>query len=208
MPASATRWIFSTSVPDEFITVARVAKTQGRCGEVAADLFTDFPERFEERRNLSALLSDGKRRELYLEEFWPHKGRMVFKFAGIDSIEDAEALIGSEIQIPAVQRAILEEGSVYISDLKGCAVTARSGDEPPRSLGKIDDVIFGAGEAPLLETHEGKKEYLIPFVESFIEKMDLERREIALVVPEGMLDLDAPLSREEKERARRGKQED
>jgi len=39
-------------VPEEFITVARVAKTQGRRGEVAADLFTDFPERFEQRRHL------------------------------------------------------------------------------------------------------------------------------------------------------------
>ncbi len=193
---------------DEFITVARVAKTQGRRGEVAADLFTDFPERFEERRHLWALLADGKRRELDLEEFWPHKGRMVLKFAGIDSIEDADALIGSEIQIPAAERAKLEEGSVYISDLKGCAVTARSGNQPARSLGKIDDVIFGTGEAPLLEIREGKKEYLIPFVESFIEKMDLERREIALVVPEGMLELDAPLSRDEKERAHRGQQED
>jgi 16S rRNA processing protein RimM len=195
-------------VADEFITVARVAKTQGRHGEVAADLFTDFPELFEERHHLWALLTGGNRRELNLEEFWPHKGRMVFKFTGVDSIEDAEALIGSEIQIPAAQRAELEPGSVYISDLRGCAVTARSGNEPPRSLGKIDDVIFGAGEAPLLEIREGKKEYLIPFVESFIEKMDLERREIALVVPEGMLELDAPLSREEKERAHKGQQED
>ncbi len=193
---------------DEFITVARVAKAQGRRGEVAADLFTDFPERFEERRHLWALLTDGSRCELDLEEFWPHQGRMVFKFAGIDSIEDAEALIGSEIQIPAAQRAQLEQGAVYISDLEGCAVTAHSGNESPRSLGKIEGVIFGAGEAPLLEIREGKKEYLIPFVESFIEKMDLQGREIALVVPEGMLELDAPLSREEKAEAHRGQQED
>jgi 16S rRNA processing protein RimM len=195
-------------VSQEFITVARVAKTQGRRGEVAADLFTDFPERFEQRRHLWALMSDGKRRELDLEEFWPHKGRMVFKFAGIDSIDDAEVLLGSEVQIPVEQRAELEEGAFFVSDLKGCAVTARSGNEPPRSLGTIDDVIFGAGEAPLLEIHEGKKEYLIPFVEKFVEKMDLAAREIAMVVPEGMLELDAPLSAEEKEHAHRGQQED
>jgi 16S rRNA processing protein RimM len=193
-------------VPQEFITVARVAKTQGRRGEVAADLFTDFPERFEQRRHLWALMPDGKRRELDLEEFWPHKGRMVFKFAGIESIDDAEALLGAEIQIPAEQRAELEEGAVYISDLKGCAVTARSGDKPARSLGRIDDVIFG--EAPLLEIREGKKEYLIPFVEKFVERIDLKAREIALVVPEGMLELDAPLSAEEKARAHQGQQED
>lgn len=193
---------------EEFITVARVAKTQGRRGEVAADLFTDFPERFEQRRHLWALLPDGKRLELDLEEFWPHKGRMVLKFAGIESIDEANTLIGSEIQIPAEQRARLEEGSVYVSDLKGCAVIARSGNELPRSLGRIVDVIFGAGEAPLLEIHDGEKEYLIPFVESFIEKMDLAAREIAMIVPEGLLELDAPLSAEEKARQARGDKED
>jgi 16S rRNA processing protein RimM len=195
-------------VPEEFITLARVGKTQGRRGEVAADLFTDFPERFEQRRHVWALMPDGKRRELEIEEFWPHKGRMVFKFQGIESIDDAERLQGAEIQIPAEQRAELEEGSVYVSDLKGCAVTARSGEKASRLLGKIDDVIFGAGEAPLLEIREGKKEYLIPFVEKFIERMDLAAREIAMVVPEGMLELDAPLSAEEKSRAHRGQQED
>ena len=195
-------------MPEEFITVARVAKTQGRRGEVAADLFTDFPERFEQRRHLWALMPDGKRRELDVEEFWPHKGRMVFKFTGVESIDEAEVFLGAEIQIPIEQRAELEDGAFFVSDLKGCAVTARSGNEPPRSLGQIDDVIFGAGEAPLLEIHQGKKEYLIPFVEKFVERMNLAAREIAMVVPEGMLELDAPLSAEEKERAHRGQQED
>ena len=192
----------------EFITVARVAKTQGRRGEVAADLFTDFPERFEQRRHLWALQNDGKRRELHLEEFWPHKGRMVFKFAGVESIDDAEALIGSEIQIPREQRAELEEGTVFVSDLVGCAVTARAGDENPRALGRVDDVIFGAGEAPLLQIRDGKKEYLVPFVERFVEKMDLAERRIAMIVPEGLLELDAPLNKEERERQARGQKED
>jgi len=195
-------------VAEEFITVARVAKTQGRRGEVAADLFTDFPERFEQRRHLWALLNDGKRRELDVEEFWPHKGRMVFKFAGIESIDEAETLVGAEVQIPIEQRAELEEGTVFVSDLVGCAVSARSGDESPRQLGRVDDVIFGAGEAPLLQIHEGKKEYLIPFVERFVEKMDLAARQIAVVVPEGLLELDAPLNKEERERQARGQKED
>ncbi len=193
---------------EEFITVARVVKTQGRRGEVAADLFTDFPERFEQRRHLWALQNDGKRRELDLQEFWPHKGRMVFKFAGIESIDDAEKLIGSEIQIPREQRAELEEGTVFVSDLVGCAVTAHSGEENPRELGKVDDVIFGAGEAPLLQIKDGNKEHLIPFVEGFIEKMDLSARTIAMKVPEGLLELDAPLNREERERQARGQKED
>ena len=45
-----------------------------------------------ERKRLFALADDGSRRELHVEDHWPHKGWMVLKFAGIDSIDDAEKL--------------------------------------------------------------------------------------------------------------------
>src|SRR5437016_14454861 len=83
----------------EFITLARVTKTQGRKGEVAATLFTDFPERFASRKQLFGLDSKGQRHELSLQDHWPHKGQIVLKFAGVDSISQAEMLIGWEIQI-------------------------------------------------------------------------------------------------------------
>ena len=98
---------------------------QGRRGEVLADLHTDFPERFEERRELSGLAANGERRELLLEEHWFHKGGIVLKFAGVDSISDAEQLAGWEVQIPREQRAELEEGAAYVSELVGCEVWVR-----------------------------------------------------------------------------------
>ncbi len=189
---------------DAFITIARVVKTQGLRGEVAAELFTDFPERFAERRRLTAWLKNGERRDVELEDFWPHKGGMVLKFAGVDSIEDAEKLKGAEIQIPSEQRAELEDGAVYVSDLIGCAVSATSGNQPEKELGEVADVIFGAGEAPLLQVKQGAKEYLIPWVERFVRKQDLKARRIEMELPEGMLELDAPLSRKEKDAAQRG----
>lgn len=181
--------------PGGFITIARVIKPQGKVGEVSAELFTDFPERFAERRHLSALGSAGERRELELEDFWPHKGRMVLKFAGIDSIDDAATLVGAEIQIPREQRAQLEEGSFFVSDLVGCRVFASEGIDALRELGPVTNVVFGAGEAPLLEIREGTRELLIPFVESYTKQVDLGGRRIELVLPEGMLELDAPLGR-------------
>jgi 16S rRNA processing protein RimM len=181
-------------VTDEFITIAKVAKTQGRRGEVAAELFTDFPERFEERRQLWALNERGERRELQLEDFWPHKGQMVLKFAGVDSINDAELLLRSEIQIPREQRAELEEGAVYVSELLGCAVF-----DAEREIGTVANVDFSAGEAPLLVVKNGPKEYLIPFVESFLRRVDYGGRRIEMLLPEGMLELDAPLGKKERE---------
>jgi 16S rRNA processing protein RimM len=187
-----------------FITIARVARVQGRMGEVAAELHTDFPERFEQRRTLYAWTADSdRRRALQLEEYWPHKGGMVFKFQGVDSIEEAETLLGSEIQIPATERAELEDGAFYVSELLGCLVVEVSRIDPGvvRNIGTVVDVNFGAGTAPLLIVNdESGKEFMIPFVESFTKKLDLKARRIEMQLPEGMLELDAPLGAGKKAR--------
>jgi 16S rRNA processing protein RimM len=179
-----------------------VVKTQGRQGEVAADLSTDFPERFADRRQLYALAADGTRRGLELESHWSHKGRVVLKIRGVDSISDAEALVGCEIQIPRSARAELEPGAAYVSDLTGCAVTAiESGRE--REIGKIADVQFGAGEAPLLVIRQGKHEYLVPFAAEFLDCVDVEQKRVRMKLPDGMLEVDAPLTEEEKREQQR-----
>lgn len=177
---------------------------------MAAVLHTDFPDLFAERKRVFALDATGQRVELAVEEFWSHKGRMILKFAGVDSISDAEALVGCEVQIPATERAKLEPGEVYVSDLKECVVAVLENDgsgTSEREIGKVADVMFGAGEAPLLVVREGKKEYLIPFADEYLKSLDGAAKRITMILPEGMLDLDAPLSNDEKQR-QQAKQED
>ena len=184
-----------------------MVKTQGRQGEVAADLSTDFPERFADRKQLYALAADGSRRDLELESHWGHKGRVVLKFRGVDSISDAERLVGCEIQIPRAARAELEPGSAYVGDLVGCAVTAvEAGRE--RDIGEIADVQFGTGEAPLLVIRSGKQERLVPFAAEFLESVDLEHKRVAMKLPEGMLEVDAPLTDEEKREQQGGRRDE
>jgi 16S rRNA processing protein RimM len=137
---------------------------------------------------------NGPRRELKIEELWPHKGYLVLKFAGIDSISGAETLLGSELQVPANERAQLEPGWSYISDLVGCTVL--DGD---REIGSVTDVQFGAGEAPLLIVKAGSNVYEVPYAEAYLKSTDLEHKKIYMILPEGMLELNAPLTAEEKE---------
>ena len=169
---------------DEFVTIARVRKPQGRKGEVAAVLFTDFPERFATRKRLFALDKDGERRPLELEEHWFHKGQVVLKFKGVDSITDAEKLAGWEIQVPLKERAVLEEGALYVSELIGCLVYDRG-----KEIGAVRDVQFGAGEAPLLVI-QGAKEFLAPLAAEYIEKILTEQKRIEMKLPDGLLELD------------------
>ena len=177
-------------------------KPQGRRGEVAVDVLTDFPERFADRRELSALFRDGARRALRVENIWPHKGRLVMKFAGLESIDAAEQLVGCELQIPQSERAPLETGSAYAHDLIGCRLLAVENEGQERQVGVVSGLQFGAGEAPLLLVDEGERELMIPFAEAYMEQLDLEHRLIRMRLPEGMLSLDAPLSDEEKQEQR------
>ncbi len=125
---------------------------------------------------------------------------MVFKFEGVESIEEAEKLLRSEIQIPAEERAELEPGACYVSELLGCLVVEVS-QGAGRDIGTVVDVNFGAGTAPLLIVkNESGKEFMIPFVESFTKKLDLNGKRIEMQLPEGMLELDAPLSAGKKDR--------
>jgi 16S rRNA processing protein RimM len=179
---------------DEFITLARVLKTQGRRGEVAVESHCGLPDRFVEGMRLLALDEAGSRRQLRLEASWPHKGHLVLKFAGIDSISEAETLLGCELQVPRAERAELEPGWTYVSDLIGCTVF--DGD---REIGRIEGVAFGAGEAPLLIVRGMPMiPYEIPFAEAYLRTVDLAGKQVRMRLPEGMLEINAPLTEEKK----------
>jgi 16S rRNA processing protein RimM len=188
----------------EFITLARVVKTQGRRGEVGAEMHSDVPGRFAAGMKLFALpgarsaqpvAERDARRELEVENLWPHKGLVVLKFRGVDSMSDAELLLGSELQVPSAERANLEAGWNYVSDLVGCTVLDHA-----REIGHIEDVQFGAGEAPLLIVAGGAgKKFDVPFAEAYLEGVDVGKRQVRMNLPEGMLEINAPLTAEEKQ---------
>jgi 16S rRNA processing protein RimM len=186
----------------EWITLAVVIKTQGRHGEVAVELHTDVPDRFRQDMRLWALQKDGQRRRVSIEDLWPHKSLLVLKVEGIETISDAETLVGAELQLPRSERAELEQGWTYLSDLIGCTVF-----DGQREIGQIEDVQFGAGEAPLLvvrgKEQKAKLPYEIPFAEAYLEGLDLEHGQVRMKLPEGLLDVNEPMAKEkEKERSR------
>jgi 16S rRNA processing protein RimM len=178
-----------------------VVKTQGRRGEVASEILSDVPDRFAVGMKLLALPRNAEsRRELEVEELWPHKGLLVLKFAGADSISEAETLVGCELQVPRSQRSELQTGWNYVSDLVGCAVLDQG-----REIGRLEDVQFGAGEAPLLIVRDAARRALeVPFAEAYLERVDVTRKQILMKLPEGLLEVNAPLTAEEKREQAQG----
>lgn len=173
--------------------LARIRRPQGRKGEVYAEVLTDFPERFTERRQLWLLAESGPAtpREVELLHHWLHKGGIVLHFAGVDSISAAETLAGMIVAIPREKRATLGQDEVYIDDLIGCRLVDVAGAEP-QTVGEITDVDRSAGPVALLVVRGASGEVLVPFAKSYLRRLDVDGRQVEMALPEGLIDLNAP----------------
>ena len=169
----------------ELVAVAKVAKPRGVKGEVACDLLTDFPERFDWLEEVVAVFPGGERRRLKLEGHWLHGDRVVLKLGGYDSPESAAALAGCELAVPESEAVELGEGEYYDWQLEGCRVETVRG----RQLGTVSEILRTGGEAPVLVIDAGAgREHLVPFAESICVEVDTERKLIRVDPPEGLLE--------------------
>ncbi len=169
---------------DDLIGVARIARPQGHRGEVIADLLTDFPDRFSQLETATVKTSNGQLLSLRLEKTWPHKGRIVLKFAGYDDMNRAEELRDSMVMITRDQLVELPEDRYYNFDLIDCQVKTTSGE----AVGKVTGVQdFGA--APLLVVTNDSREFMIPLASSICVEIDIVNKLIVVEPPEGLFDL-------------------
>ena len=121
-----------------------------------------------------------------VESAWHHKDQVIFKFQGVDSIGQAEALVGADVCVPMAERAALAEGEYYQSDLIGCAVVDASG----RLLGVIEDWQEYGGPPLLAIRTPAGKELLIPFAKSICKRIDVDARRMEVELPEGLEELE------------------
>jgi 16S rRNA processing protein RimM len=198
----------------QWIVLAHILRPQGRKGEVLADLFTDFPERFEDHPQVwLAPPGIADRGTVDAEDMKPaevashwlpvgrNAGRIVLHFAGVDTIEQAEQLAGKEIVVPLADRVPLESGAAYISDLIGCTVY-----DHDRALGIVDSVQFPTTPdgsrrleeaAPLLAIRSAEgDEILIPFASAFLLDLNVGAKSIRMALPEGLAEINQQSSRQ------------
>jgi 16S rRNA processing protein RimM len=194
----------------QWIVLAHILRPQGRKGEVLADLFTDFPERFGQHpqvwlapagfadQSAAGAAAEVEAESAEVASHWlpvgRNVGRIVFHFAGVDSIEKAQQLAGKDVLIPLAERMPLASGDTYVSDLIGCTVYDRG-----RTLGVVDSVQFPTSPdgsrrledaAPLLSVKSPQgDEVLVPFASAFLLDLDVAAKSIRMALPEGLVEL-------------------
>ena len=121
-----------------------------------------------------------KLRRLYIrrgEEFLPFgveavEGSgpsLIMKLAGIESREEAARYRGCELWVERQDASPLAAGEYYLADLCRCRVY-RGREELGRVVG-----VWGGGASDLLEVEDERgRRFLLPFVEAFVGKVDVE----------------------------------
>ena len=170
---------------EPLVLVARAVRTRGLKGEIVADLLTDFPERFEDVPDLIAVGPNQERLIVELEGHWFQKDRVVLKLKGYDSIEDSAGLVGFDFGVPEATRVALPEGFYFDWELEGCLV--KTVEEIP--IGKVTGILRTGGVSLLSVSEGAEREILIPMAESIVVQIDIEKRQIVIDPPEGLLEL-------------------
>lgn len=176
--------------PDLFLAIARIVKPQGRRGEVAAEILTDFPARFDQLCR-AFLEHPGQRPDpVVVEKVWLHKGRVILKFSGVDSIPDANRLRRLHILIPREEANPLPDHHYYIGQLIGCQVV-RECEGRLGLVGTVSEVERTGGVDLLHVAPQGGRrgKVLVPLAQSICTRIDPESKLIVIDPPQGLLEL-------------------
>jgi 16S rRNA processing protein RimM len=167
---------------DNWIAVGRLIRPRGNRGELIAEIYSSQPGRAEKLRSV-ALESPKQRQVLEIEQVWFHDGKPIFKFKGVDSIDDAAEWAGADMLVPESERALPEPGEYSHADLIGCALVT------DRTIGVVTGVEeFGGPPLLKLRTEDGR-DILVPFARTFCREIDIEHKVIRAELPEGLLEL-------------------
>ncbi len=166
------------------IAIGRIVRPHGLKGDVVVEPATDFAEaRF--RKGARVRTSGG--RELTIAASRPQGDRWVVRFTGLESIEAAEGLRNTELQIEPDALGALPAGQYYLHDLVGCTVETAEG----QVVGPVAIVYTGAAQAVLgIDGPAG--EVLVPMAGEICREVDIAARRIVIAPPEGLLDVNRP----------------
>ena len=169
------------------LIIGRILKPFSYRGELKVEILTDFPARFQDLQRAFFDDPGNAPQVVTVEHTWLHKGRVVLKFAGIGSIDEAETLRGRYVLVPEEEKVTLTAHQYYLFELKGCqVVTERDGTRNP--LGTVTQIERTAG-GELLHVSDGSREILVPFAQAICTVIDPEAGLIVIDPPDDLLDL-------------------
>jgi len=172
-----------TESGQQHIPVGYVRRAHGIRGDVVVrGLVEDAADRFTVGLDLISAAAQAKPLKVVSQRM--NGADYLLHLEGVDSREDAEALVGTQFVIGRDQRRDLDRDEWWVEDLIGCDVF----DVRGQAIGRVTDVAVGAAQDRLIvETLDGKHAE-VPFVGPLVPGVDMESRMITVDLPEGLIE--------------------
>jgi len=170
----------------EPILVGRVIRPHGLRGEVKVEVESDVPERFAVGAELDLVTRGRARRRVRVAAVRPvgvPGGAALVRFEGYGDRDRAESLRGGRLEVDASEVPEPPAGRYYHFQLVGC----RCVDADLGALGEVVELLEDGGGV-LLRIAGGGSTLLVPFVEAFLESVDVAEKRIDLKLPAGLVE--------------------
>lgn len=164
------------------LTIGEVVAPFGRLGEMKVRLETDFPERYGRLRQVCLARPGEPPRIVDVQSARLHKGHVLLKVRGVDSIDAVDALRGCLVRIRPEDAVRLPDNEFFIHDLLGCEVVTVDG----RVLGALTQVLRGPAN-DVYVVGSGKGELLLPAIRDVVRQVDLTARRIVVSPTPGLI---------------------
>ncbi|MFA5698382.1 MAG: ribosome maturation factor RimM [Sphaerochaeta sp.] len=163
---------------DRLIATATIGRTFGYEGEVRIYPNNEESAYLKKLKTVIAEDPQGRRLTLEIEYVRIDGNGVLMKFAGYDSSEKAQTIVGLRVLVDRELAAPLKDGEYYTADLIGCALIS---DTVP--LATVVATMDGAQGLLLEVERSDSKRFLIPFLHVYTGVVDIEHKSIELLAP-------------------------
>nr|WGD78256.1 ribosome maturation factor RimM [Bacillus subtilis] len=169
-----------------WFNVGKIVNTHGIKGEVRVISKTDFAEERYKPGNTLYLFMDGRNEpvEVTVNTHRLHKQFHLLQFKERQNLNEVEELKNAIIKVPEEELGELNEGEFYFHEIIGCEVFTEEGE----LIGKVKEILTPGVNDVWVIGRKGKKDALIPYIESVVKHIDVREKKIEIELMEGLID--------------------
>jgi 16S rRNA processing protein RimM len=176
----------SGEMMSDFFAIGRIVKSWGVKGTFVVQPLTDRPERFRALKQVWVGMANSDPLLFRLEETCV-KGRAIhLRLQEISTRNAADELVGQYLYVTDEDLVRLPKGTHFVHDIIGSRVI----DEQGRKIGTVEEV-WKLPANDVYVVREGKREHLVPAIQSVIEKIDKQRKQVQVRMMEDLEESEA-----------------
>lgn len=166
---------------EDVYKIGRLGKAHGIKGEVSMQIDDDVFDRVDAQ--YLVLEMDGIMVPFFMEEYrFKTDETVLVKFEGIDTQERAKELTGTDVFFPRHLADEADDGDISYAQLVGFTLRNAADGKAVGTIAAVDEQTMNI----MFELTDGR---LIPASEELIAALDTEKKEITMIIPEGILEL-------------------